>query len=325
MINLFRTLNPINLLMLVILAVILRSGILLNPPETLDFTLFESYASVLFNLPSESLFSVETNLFLALLLTLIQAALFNKVVNEYNLLGKQSYLPALMYVTGSSLLVHFLVLTPVLVCNFLVIWMLNKFLSIHRKDSAQSVMFDLGMIIAVGTLIYLPFIAMMVLLWISLIIFRPFNWREWIVGIIGFVTIYFFIAVAYYWTDSLEELRSFKVPLAMEFKLPVINIYNYLVLIPLLLILFLSVISLQQKLYRSYVHIRKSYLMLFFVFVFSLLSFFITQEYPIYHFLLAVPAVAVFMGFYFISANKRWFYESLYLVLVGCIVYFQFF
>ncbi|MFD2161847.1 DUF6427 family protein [Paradesertivirga mongoliensis] len=325
MISLFRTLSLVNLLLLGIIAVLLRLGIFLDPPQHLDFSIFESYASVLFNIPTENLFSVETNLVLALVLTLIQALIFNSIVNEYNLLGKHSFLPALMYVTCSSLLVHFLVLTPALICNFLIIWMLEKFLSIHRKESALSTMFDLGMIVAIGSLIYLPFVAMMLLLWICLIIFRPFNWREWIAGIIGFAMVYFFIAVAYYWTGSFERLEKFEVPLAIGFKLVHIDIYNYLVLIPLALILFLSIISLQQKLYRSYVHIRKAFLLLFFILIFSLLSFFIASKYQVYHFMLAVPATAVFMGFYFISSNKRWFYESLYLVLVGCIMFFQFF
>lgn len=325
MINLFRRLNPVNILLLGVVAVILRLGIFSDPPESLDFKIFESYTSVLLNIQSNNLFSVEANLFFALLLTLIQALLFNTIVNEYNLLGKPSFMPALMYVTGSSLLVHFLVLTPVLLCNFLVIWMLSKFLSIHRKDSAQATMFDLGMIIAVGTLIYLPFVAMMLLLWISLIIFRAFNWREWIAGIIGFITVYFFIAVAYYWTDSFEALQDFKVPLAIEFKLIQINIYDYLILVPLLIILFLSVISLQQKLNRSSVHIRKSFLLLFFIFLFSILSFFITSKYQVFHFLLLVPSVAVFMAFYFMHATKAWFYENLYFILLGGVVYFQFF
>ena len=325
MISLFRRLSPVNILLLCIIAVILRAGILLNPPDKLDFKVFEVYLSVLLNIQSNNLFSVEANLFFAILLTLLQALLFNRIVNEYNLLGKPSFLPALMYVTGSSLLMHFLVLTPVLICNFLVIWMLSKFLSIHRKESALSTMFDLGMIIAVGTLIYLPFVVMMLILWISLIIFRAFNWREWIAGVLGLATVYFFVAVAYYWTDSFEKLQSFQVPLAIEFKLFPINYYEYLVLIPLLLILFLSIISLQQKLYRSNVHIRKSYLLLFFTFIFSILSFFITSKYQIYHFLLAVPAAAVFMAFYFSHAIKAWFYESLYLMLVGFILYFQFF
>ena len=325
MISLFRRLSPVNILLLCIIAVILRAGILLNPPDKLDFKVFEVYLSVLLNIQSNNLFSVEANLFFSILLTLLQALLFNRIVNEYNLLGKPSFLPALMYVTGSSLLMHFLVLTPVLICNFLVIWMLSKFLSIHRKESALSTMFDLGMIIAVGTLIYLPFVVMMLILWISLIIFRAFNWREWIAGVLGLATVYFFVAVAYYWTDSFEKLQSFRVPLAIEFKLFPINYYEYLVLIPLLLILFLSIISLQQKLYRSNVHIRKSYLLLFFTFIFSILSFFITSRYQIYHFLLAVPAAAVFMAFYFSHAIKAWFYESLYLMLVGFILYFQFF
>ncbi len=325
MISLFRRLNPVNILLLCIIAVILRIGIFLNPPDKLDFKAFEVYASVLFNIQSNNLFSVEANLFFATLLTLAQALLLNKIVNEYNLLGKPSFLPALMYVTGSSLLMHFLVLTPALICNFLVIWMLSKFLSIHRKESALSTMFDLGIIIALGTLIYLPFVAMMLLLWISLIIYRAFNWREWIAGILGFVTIYFFIAVAYYWTDSLEKLRNFQVPLAIEFKLFPINYYEYLVLVPVLLILFLSIISLQNKLYRSNIHIRKSYLLLFFIFIFGIASFFITSRYQIFHFLLAVPAAAVFMAFYFSNAIKPWFYESLYLMLLGFILYFQFF
>ncbi|MBC7915072.1 MAG: beta-carotene 15,15'-monooxygenase, partial [Pyrinomonadaceae bacterium] len=124
---------------------------------------------------------------------------------------------------------------------------------------------------------------------------------------------------------SLSKLENFKVPLATAFpQMFQINIYDYVAIIPVLVILLLSVISLQQKLYRSYVHIRKAYLMLFFIFIFSILSFFILAKHPIYHFLLAIPAASVFMGFYFTSATKAWFYESLYLILVGFIVYFQF-
>lgn len=324
MIGLFRTLNLLNLLLLGLIAIALRLGVFLNPPQNLNFSIFESYASVLFNIPVVNLLSVEANLFFALIITLVQAVIFNRIMNEYNLLGKQSFLPALMYVTCSSLLAHFVVLTPALLCNFLVIWILDKFLSVHRNESAQAAMFDMGMIIGVGSLVYLPFVAMMLLLWVCLIIFRPFNWREWLAGIIGFGTVYFFIAVAYYWTDSFAALRDFKVPLAIEFKLLTINIYDYLVLIPVLLVLFLSIVSLQQRLYRSYVHIRKSYLLLFFMLIFTLVSFFITSKYQVYHFLLSVPAASVFMGFYFMHGTKRWFYESIYLVMVGCIIYFQF-
>lgn len=287
--------------------------------------MFEPYAAALINLQSPDFFTPHENVFLALLLTLIQAILINTVVNKYNLLAKQTFLPALMFVTVSSLLVPFLVLSPVLICNFLFIWMIDRFLSISRQESAQAVMFDLGMIIAAGTLFYFAFAFMLILLWMCLMIFRPFNWREWIAGLIGFATIYFFIAVAYYWTDSLALFDNFKVTLATDFtRILQFNIYNYLTIIPVLVILLLAIFSLQQKLYRSNVHIRKSYLFLFIVLMVSMLSFLFVVKHPVTHFLLAVPAASIFMAFYFTSAIKPWFYESLYLILAGSIIYFQF-
>lgn len=303
---------------------LLRIGILINPPEKLTFSMLEPYAAALIKIPGPDFFTPLENVLLALLISLIQAVLINTVANKYNLLGKQSFLPALMFVTVSSLLVPFLVLSPVLFCNFLFIWMIDRFLSVSRQESAQAVMFDLGMIIATGTLFYFAFASMMILLWMCLMIFRPFNWREWIAGLIGFATIYFFIAVAYYWTDSLALFDNFKVTLATDFtKILQFNIYNYLAIIPVMLILLLSVFSLQRKLYRSNVHIRKSYLFLFLVLMVSMLSFLLVVKHPVTHFLLAVPAASIFMAFYFNSAVKPWFYESLYLLLAVVIIYFQ--
>jgi hypothetical protein len=39
--------------------------------------------------------------------------------------------------------------------------------------------------------------------------------------------------------------------------------------------------------------------------------------------LCSVPA-AVFFAYYFLHAGKKWFYESLYILLLAGILYFQF-
>src|SRR4051812_31637458 len=176
MINQFRKLSPVNLFFLVIISIVLRLGILMHLPEKLNFNFMEPFAWTLINAPSRGLFSPLENVTVATILTLIQAIILNRIINHHNILGKPTFLPALMYVTGSSILMPFLVLNPVIFCNFFILWMIAKFLNIYHKNEARSVMFDLGMIVAAGTLIYFPFIAMMPLLWISLIIFRPFNW-----------------------------------------------------------------------------------------------------------------------------------------------------
>ncbi|WP_207426460.1 DUF6427 family protein [Pedobacter sp. SYSU D00535] len=325
MIEQFKRLNPVNLLFLIAIAVFIRIGIFLQTPEISSFDILEPYANYVVSIDSQNLFSPAANAFFALVVTLIQAIIFSRVVNNYNLLGKPSFLPGLMYITASSLLTPFLVLSPALLCNFLMIWLIHRFLSVYRKNEARSVMFDCGMIIGVGSLIYFPFATMLVVLWIALAIFRPFNWREWVAGIVGFMTIFFFLGVFYYLNDSFQELNTSKMPLAHAFPKNLnINLYDYIVVAPLLLIMVLSVVSLQQKLYRSNMHIRKSYLLLFFLLVFAFLSFYLKPDYHLYHFLLAVPPVAVFMSHYFMNASKKWFYESLYLLLISFIIYFQF-
>ena len=310
-----------------VVAVVLRLAVLAQLPVTLDFNFTEPFAIFLVNVPLESFFTPFGDFCVALFLTLAQAFIFNKIINGYNLIGKPTFVPALIYVTVSSLFTPFVLLSPILICNFLVLLMIEKYLSIYRRDDVRSVMFDLGMIVAVGTLIYFPFIAMMVLLWISLIIFRPFNWREWLTGIIGFLTVFFFLAVYYYWNNSLNQFYNIWLPLSSKFQVSFkINWYDYLVLIPVIVILVLGTFQLRSNFFRSFVQIRKSFQLLFFMLLLGLISFYLKPDFRIYHFLLCAPPGAVMMAYYFVQAGKkRWIYESLYLTLVGFIIYFQIF
>ncbi|WP_026897718.1 DUF6427 family protein [Daejeonella oryzae] len=325
MIKQFRSLNPVNIILLIGFAILLRLVIFFKLPEHVSFDFIEPFTKLLVTIPLQNAFSPGANVLIALVITLVQALIFNKIVNHFNLLGKPTFLPALLYVTTSSLLTPFVLLSPTLICNFLVLWMISKFLSIYRRDDVRSVMFDLGMIVGIGTLIYFPFISMLPLLWISLVIFRPFNWREWLIGIIGFITVFFFLAVFYYWNDSLDQFYRIWLPLATPFPTRLqFNIYQYLVLLPLLLIFILSIVQLRQNFFKSYVQIRKSFQLLFFMFLLGLASFYLKSDFRVYHFLLCAPPAAVLMAYYFLHAGKkRWIYESLFLLLLGFIIYFQ--
>lgn len=324
MIKLFRNLNPLNIILLVVIALVLRFGILISLPEKLHVEFFEPFAKLLITTPLHDIFSPLQNVLLNVAIVLVQALIFNWVVNHHNLLGKPTYLPALLYVTGSSMLLPFLILSPALICNFLLIWIIYKLLGIYKHGAVLSVMYDTGMIIGIGTIIYFPFIAFSLALWLCLLVFRPFNWREWVAGIVGFMTVFFFIAVFYYWNDSLDKFYQIWLPLTTPFPTRFnIDIYNYLVLVPVIMILILAAIQLRQKFFRSFVQVRKSFQLLFLVLIVALLSFYLKTDHPIYHFVLAVPMGAVFMAYYFLNASIRWFYEGLYLLLLGAIIYFQ--
>lgn len=107
MINLFRTYNPLNMVWLAILSLALRMGYLLNAPDKIHFIFVEPFARLLVPLNYEYALSPFLNIIIAAILVFLQALWFNRLVNSYNLLGKPSFLPALMYVVISALFMPF--------------------------------------------------------------------------------------------------------------------------------------------------------------------------------------------------------------------------
>ena len=325
MINQFRNLNPINLLILFAYTFFMRMAIFAMLPEQLNFEFLEPYAKFFIHIQPGNSFSSAVNVLIAGILVFIQAILFNRIINNHGLLNKPGYLPAFLYITCASLFMPFLVLSPTLICNFLVIWVMDKSLKIGKSPNAIMIMFDIGMIIAVGTLIYFPFIVMLLLLWLNLLLYRSFSWREWFSGLFGFLTIFFFLAVFYYWSDNIRIFYKIWLPLGNKFPSAFkINYNDYLVLVPVLIMMVLAMIQLRENFFRSFISTRKAFQMLFFMFLLGILGFYTKPDFRLSHFLLCVPPGAVLLAYYFSNASKRWFYESLFLVLVIAIQYFLF-
>jgi hypothetical protein len=325
MINFFKTLNPLNILWLALVLFLLRAAYMFNLPAKIDPSFQGLFQRLLLAPGLTFSLSPFLNILLAGAVVFSQALLLNSLVNHFNLLGKPTFLPALMYITVSGLFTPFLLISPPLICNFLVIWMLFKLFSFYKSSDAKSTAYDLGMIVAVGSLIYLPFIYLFLIIWIALVIFKPFNWREWVACIMGYATIFFFLAVYYYLYNSLAQFGNIWMPLATRFPVAFnINYYNYLVLVPVIIILALCFFILQQNFYKSYVQVRKSFRVLFILFLIAGLSIYVEAAFQLSHFLLCAVPAAIFFAYYFLYARRKWFYEVLYGLLLIIIVYFQF-
>lgn len=320
MIKQFRSLHPLNLVFLVVVILLLRlpTWSQQSPPINSGF---QELAQRL--LLPETLFSFSS---IAQMLSLVciaaQALLFNKVINNHNLLAKASFMPALLFVVCSSFADTFATLSPVLICNFLIIWMLNQFFNIYRQQEIRSLLYDLGMVAATGTIIYPPFALMFPIIWVGLMIFRPFNAREWFVALMGFATPFFFLVCYYYWNDQLGRFKEIWMP---STTLAPFQFLNPWVLMIWLVAGILGMIQLRSNFFRSVVHIRKSFQLLSVFFLASIFSSNPKFGAEPNHYLLAAAPVSVLLAYYFMHANKRWFYETLFLAMIGVMLYFQLF
>src|SRR3954468_24677838 len=124
MIRLFRSFSPVNIVWLAVFLFFMRIGFAFQLPDKTGFPFSELFSRLLLPASYQMAIPPVVNLFVASLMIFIQAILINLLTNEHNLLGKSTFLPAFMYITGSSLLVPSLLLSLPLVCNFLLIWML---------------------------------------------------------------------------------------------------------------------------------------------------------------------------------------------------------
>lgn len=324
-INQHRKFTPTNIFLVCIIGSLLCLTVLRHLPSELQPVFLEPAVNNLLGFDIGIGLDPVTNVFVALLLTLFQAFLLNKIISHFNFFNKPNFLTALMYMTLVSMFLPFLLLSPTLICNFIAIWMLSKLFNIYKQSDVKGLMFDLGIIVAIGSLIYFPFIVMLLLLWIALIIFRPFIWREWVTPLLGFINIYFLIGVAYYWFGRFEEFKAifspFSNPLPNSLSL---DYHDYLVLIPIGVALLFFLVILKDQYFRSIVHIRKSFQLLFYMILLIIASFYLSETININHFLLCAPPLAIYLAYYFTYAKTKWLYESLYVVIIATILYFQF-
>lgn len=324
MIQIFRSHNPINIFWLVVLLFLMRIGLVFHLPQNLDASFTGLFSRLLITFPAKT-FTPSGNLFYASIIVLIQALWFNYIVNNHNLLGKPSFLPALLFITVSGLFQSFYTLSAPLLCNFLMMWILQKIFELYKTEEATSTAYDLGLIVGIGTLIYFPFITLFLAIWIGLLIFRSFNWHEWMSGLMGFLTILFFLSVYYYCTNQTIAFQS--LTLSFKAQIPVFDIshpYHYLVLVPLIFIFILALFRLQNNFLKSMVMVRKTFQSLLFIILLIAAATFIKTDFTFNHFLLGAMPIATLSAYYFLYATRKWFYESLYLLLLFSILYFQF-
>ena len=325
MIQQFRNLNFINLIFLFILLFLLRIGIYINLPTEINTGFVEVFSRLLWSTPPNIVLAPVLNITAAAIVVYAQSLIFNKIINNYNILGKSGFLGALFFIVASSVFTPFLFLSPPLFCNFFLLYVLHKILSEYKNADSINSMFDLGLIAALGTFIYFPFVLFLLFLWIALIILRPFNWREWVSVIIGYITIVFFLGVYYYWNGRLLDFYEIWKPLSNTFPFNIkIQIIDYIVLFPIVVCVILGIAHIRQNFFKSFVQVRKTFQLLFFLFLIGALSFYLKPDFRINHFLLCVIPVATVLAYYFASAKIRWIYESLFVVIISFVVYFQF-
>ncbi len=317
-IRFFKSNNATALLFLPLIAIAIWAFGFISPtilPVKQAMPLYELIAGIFINIPWLSTA-------IGLLLVIGEAFLLNFIVNENEISNKQTYLPALFYIVFMSNNKAMLTLHPLLFGNLFILFALQKLMSSYRKDKAFSNAFDAGLLISIATLFYLPYFIFLPLLGVGLILFRPFNWREWIISFLGAAVPFIFILTYYFWNDRLDQLFYDKIFYALirEKTISTLsnNFYFMIGIGWMLIIVSLWKIILGEGIGSQ--RTKKSIIFLVWFFFLSALSISLAPEISTKYFsALAIPA-AVFCSNYFANIKKEWWAEFLFLLLLSSLI-----
>ncbi|MDP4147812.1 MAG: DUF6427 family protein [Bacteroidota bacterium] len=201
MIGIFKQKNPGNALLLLIYALVLKFSMFLHPAVPIlhseDNYLYRVILNALGSVFHQSaiLFSV-----LTFLILFSQATLFNRVCNHHKLLPRANFLPGMAYILITSLLPDWNHFSAPLLINSIMIWIWYQMIDLYSAHRPGALIFNIGVWTGVVSLLYVPAMAFILLVLFGLLTMRPFRVREWLVGLLGFTSPYYFLFLVLYLT-----------------------------------------------------------------------------------------------------------------------------
>lgn len=128
---------------------------------------------------------------MGLLLVLLIAIQLTALVNRLELMERRNHLIALLFPVWFAGLATGGVYDPALLGMPVVLLALRRAWSINNSGPALSLLFDAGLLIGLAALCYMPYAFIIVVLWSSTSVIRPFAWREYLAPLLAIALIFF--------------------------------------------------------------------------------------------------------------------------------------
>ncbi len=210
-IRIFNTNHPVVFFYLFLYALILK-GSLFFMPYTFDHETTSLLSSGIFEeLPKFDFWQAFIHGF-SIILVFFQAVVFNQILIINRITELQTYVPAAIFITLSSLRPEFIILNPVNLCYILILPVFFNLFRLPYKEDAVENMFYSAFLISLASLIYFPAAYLLIVLVFGLIWLKNPSWREFLMPFVAFLLPYLFIGIYYFvmdkWATYIDLLTS---------------------------------------------------------------------------------------------------------------------
>ena len=253
---------------------------------------------------------------LGFLIVLFEAIWLNKIFSTHDLIRHNSSLAAFLFLLFISCFPPFLTLTPINLTIPFLLYILNALFKAYNETESVELVYSAGFFVALASLFYLPAILLYGFLLICFIVYRSFQWREWVSSIIGLVTPFLFLFVYYFLIDQLPSLIEMYGAYfsQLQFSLQLFQVISLLYIIMLGLIGLFAIFGLWDTLTRmseKTVELRKKTIVVLWMFFWILLTVGFSGSFQLYHIGLFAICLALFTANFYLNLQKLFLFQLL--------------
>jgi hypothetical protein len=310
-------------ILLVLIIGLLWTGNFLKPSGLLTGT--DSLLQPAYNLLLKGILSNElAGKIIAIVLILAEAFLFNQILIKYELVPKNTLIPALVFLTLMSHSDQLLILNPALISGFLLLFVLHFLFQIYTEEEAYSQIFNAGFLTGIASFIYFPSILFLIFIWLTFIVYRLYKWREWIIPVAGLAIPYIYLLTYFFWFDKLEIIMGAYMgyftglwPVKFHYEPTLID----LVISGIILFLFFwSFLKLAADIQERNISVRKRFWSVFWFFFIAVIVYIVTGVHDITCRSLLIIPVSLYISSGFSQLRKKFWIEFLFTVLLILII-----
>lgn len=239
---------------------------------------------------------------------------------KYGLIRNRTYL---LYVFGSLIFSShpvFIYMTHYYVSVFAFLICLDILYSSYQNKIGSSSAYALGFVLGVSSLFSFSVLIYLPLFWIGFRMMRIFNFKTFVVSILGIVTIYWLSFAFFLWQNNIAAfLEPFKhlYPI-LNSSLEKTSFTGESILAAVILIL-LIIISLdyQTNSFRDKIRIRANIQFLHLASLFSILTYFLIIIDPTLSFYILSCSISILLAHFFTLVEQQWKVIMFYLLILA--------
>jgi len=262
---------------------------------------------------------------IAIFIIFFQAVCINYIVNKHRLTIRPNLFPGLIYILLTSFHKEFLVLNPILFANLFLLLALINLMKTYRITKCHGAIFNTSFFICLASLLYFPYIGMLVAGFIGLVMLRSFGFQEKMQFMAGMMVLFYLLFVLLYYLGG-HNLFFYSYLLG---NLPLPSYDNYSIDAIILLGLFLIMVAITIFHYYSNrkkksIQAQKKIDVLYWMIIVSPLFVIFWSELGILHMSILTLPLSFLLAMSLYRMSNKFLAELIHLGTVLGIIFFHF-